>query len=74
MTSKVQQKKDEQGYVKSAACCKNCTDFKSDMIEKKYSWSEAVDFEEKNKRCSIGEFAVQSTGYCDFFKRKVASK
>ena len=66
---KVQQKKDEQGYTKEPACCKNCSKFLSQMVDRKSSWSYTVITEEKNKRCGIGGFKVNSTGWCRLFER-----
>jgi len=72
MTSKVQKIKDSQGYMIGAACCKTCRHFTSDMVERNLSWSARSITEEKNKRCSIGDFAVQSTGHCRLFERAKA--
>ena len=69
MTSKVQKLKDSQGYMIGAACCKTCSHFTSTQVERKLSWRDMTIIEEKNKRCSIGDFAVQSTGHCKLFER-----
>lgn len=71
MTSKVQQVKEAQGYTKASACCKECMAFRSDrmQIPGALSWH-MPRYAEKNKRCDIGGFAVQSSASCNFFKRK----
>ncbi len=72
MTSKVQKLKESQGYTRIPACCKTCGNFTSTAVETKYFGTSY--FKEKNKRCSIGGFAVQSTGHCKLFERAEESK
>ena len=66
MTSKVQQAKDAQGYTKQSRQCKNCMGFASDRIEVANPFYKDKFYTEvKNKRCTIGNFSVQSTASCD---------
>lgn len=65
--SKQSDAKAAQGYRLEASTCSNCHHYRSDLIEKSYgafnglhTWTE-----EKNKRCSIGLFAVKKTATCD---------
>lgn len=43
--------------------CMNCEHYKSDIIKG------IGIFDEKNKRCGLGEFAVKKMATCDLFKR-----
>jgi hypothetical protein len=68
--SKVQQAKDAQGYQKNPLQCSNCGMFVVDRIEMPATkWSDAYIIE-KNKRCGLGKFAVQSTGWCKVHFKK----
>ena len=67
--SKQSEAKDTQGYRKSAACCMDCESFKRDVVPLN-RWPGDTYSTEKNKRCAIGGFAVQSTGHCTFFAWK----
>ena len=69
--SKIEQKKAAQGYVKDAACCKHCAHFLSDMVPM-LRWEGDPYVAEKNKRCGIGGFAVQSSSFCNEFIRQKA--
>lgn len=67
--SKQSEAKATQNYRTEAACCKNCKSFMS------YSaplnrWPGDSYSIEKNKRCGIGGFAVQSNGHCSQFEWK----
>jgi len=62
--------KEAQGYRKGAASCASCENFKKDVVPLN-RWAGDSYTEDKNKRCGIGGFAVQSTGHCQLFSRKV---
>ncbi len=65
--SKQSEAKKLQGYRTDPACCKNCKHYRSEMVEIPSShWGYARTVE-KNKRCAIGGFAVQSTAHCTAF-------
>ena len=59
MASKKQTAKDEQGYTTFPMTCSNCGHFASDRKTNEYGYCE-----EKNKRCTIGGFAVKSMATC----------
>lgn len=59
----VQETKVFQGYTKDRQCNK-CANYKSEIVN--MGRYEA----EKNKRCGIGGFAVQSSASCDLFEKK----
>ena len=71
--SKQSEAKSAQGYEPKpeARACMNCANYRSDMIEKSsgFSWSVPY-FEERNKKCGIGGFAVMKMAICDKFTRK----
>ena len=65
--SKTQQAKDDQGYTKKPQQCNNCKNYKSEMIYMPADrWCGAYQVE-KNKRCMIGGFAVQSSASCKLY-------
>ena len=67
MTSKAQQAKDAQGYTKQSRQCKNCYHFESDLVEVAnpfYATGTSFYTVVKNKRCTLGDFAVQLTASC----------
>ena len=67
MASKTQEVKDAQGYIKKPQQCNNCKNYKSEMIDMPAdTWREAYQVE-KNKRCGIGGFAVQSSASCKLY-------
>lgn len=66
MTSKAQQAKDAQGYIKGSNQCQNCQYFERELIEVDHPYySHRKQIIEKNKRCELGGFAVQLTASCD---------
>jgi hypothetical protein len=69
--SKQSEAKYGQGYTRNPACCRNCAHYESDITElpPAFSWSEPRKVE-KNKRCGVGGFAVQSNGHCLQFRRE----
>jgi hypothetical protein len=69
MASKTQEAKDAQGYTKKPQQCNNCANYKSEMVHTPASpenWRGAYNTE-KNKRCGIGGFAVQSSASCKIY-------
>ena len=70
MASKTQELKDSQGYTKSPMQCNNCKHYKSEMKTVNTRFGDAYK-EEKNKRCGIGGFAVQSSASCNSYIKKV---
>lgn len=69
MTSKTQDTKDAQKYTKQAMQCNNCKNYKSDKVEMPAKLGCFSYVAEKNKRCGIGDFAVQSSASCDLYER-----
>lgn len=65
----VQETKEVQGYRKRPQQCNNCSHYKCDLIEVPGRWC-LIKFVEKNKRCGIGGFAVQSSASCLLYTRK----
>jgi len=67
MTSKTQNAKDVQGYTKKPMQCNNCAHYTSEMVDLPAgNWGKAYQVE-KNKRCGIGGFAVQSSASCELY-------
>ncbi len=64
--SKVSEAKMAQGFSDKPKTCARCVFFEADQIvhPPAFSWSEPH-VELKNKRCSIGLFAVKMTSTCD---------
>ena len=69
MASKTQETKDAQGYTKKPQQCNSCKHYKSDVIKMPSGGYFSAYKIEKNKRCGIGGFAVQSTASCNLFVR-----
>lgn len=65
MASKVQQVKNDQGYIKKGPSCGNCVYFTSDFVDNGYGYPV-----EKNKRCGKGKFAVTKIAYCKLHEFK----
>lgn len=61
--SKISKTKNEQGWRKKCPNCANCKSFTMDVekIVGRYGTFE----KEKNKRCSIGGFAVGKSNWCE---------
>ncbi len=59
MNRRVQRAKKDQGYTSFPMTCKNCGHFASEMVKNSYGF-----YDEKNKRCSIGNFAITSMATC----------
>lgn len=59
--------KADQGYVPKAVpqVCGNCANFASDFVRVSQFYDCQV---EKNKRCTLGGFAVKKMGTCDKFR------
>ena len=70
MKSKVQVTKESQGYVEALACCGTCANFFRQVVTMPaaFKWSEAYETE-KNKRCTIGGFAVLKSAHCNLYMR-----
>jgi len=66
----VQETKDAQGYTKKPQQCNNCANYKSDMAEVPANHWRGMYLTEKNKRCGLGGFAVQSSASCNLYKSK----
>ena len=67
MASKTQQTKDAQEYRKKPQQCNNCKRYESDIVNMPAGeWQVAYKIE-KNKRCGIGGFAVQSSASCKLY-------
>lgn len=64
--------KEAQNYRAYPNCCMNCTHFTCDKVEKQYETRRAIQVwtEDKNLRCSIGNFAVKKLAVCDLFSLK----
>ena len=69
--SKQSEAKLAQGYASYSMKCSNCLYYSSDM-QKVELTSGATWIAEKNKRCSMGGFAVKSSASCVMWKIKEA--
>ena len=60
-----------QGYVDAAPTCKSCANYRSTLTERPalFTFSKPY-FEESNRHCGIGGFAVKANGYCRHFAAK----
>ena len=67
--SKVSEAKAAQEYTTEQAKCSTCANYRSDT-EKIPSTYGGVYFVVKNRRCSIGGFAVQASAICKLYERK----
>lgn len=65
--SKQSDAKNFQNYRETPDTCSNCGHYESQMVERTHSgWGGLRAWtEEKNKRCSIGGFAVKKMATCD---------
>lgn len=70
MKSKTQKTKDTQCYTKKQQRCHTCKSYKSDILEVPLSWGNGTHRVEKNKRCGIGGFAVQSAASCKLYQSR----
>lgn len=61
--TKLEQTKASQGYRLSAATCRTCKHFASDIAKLRGTYGGQYT-EEKNKRCGLGGFAVKVTATC----------
>ena len=67
MVSKTQKAKDAQEYVGYPQQCNTCKNFTSKLdVIPASGWSRGYKIE-KNKRCSIGGFAIKSTASCKLY-------
>ena len=73
MASKTQEAKDAQGYTKKPMQCNNCANYKSEMVAMPADGWRGAYTAEKNKRCGVGGFAVQSSASCKFYCVKTAN-
>lgn len=65
--SKTQNIKDSQGYIKKPQQCNNCKNYRSEMVQMPANDWRGTYMAEKNKRCAIGGFAVQSSASCKIY-------
>lgn len=66
--SKQSDAKVQQNYRAQSAKCKNCANYLSDVTVIKAAASWDLDYTvEKNRRCSLGGFAIKAEGHCTFF-------
>lgn len=70
--SKQSEAKLQQGYRKESDTCGNCIHYSSEMVPKEYKAYNGLQVwtEEKNKRFTIGEFAVGKGHTCNFHSPK----
>ena len=71
MISKVQQKKDKQGFTKDPACCKNCAYFRKITTDR--ILANGHEISKEIRRCGFGGFAVNPGGHCYEFNRRIAA-
>lgn len=57
-----------QGYRRYPRKCGNCKSYMSEGIKCNSVYYSGFWYEEKNRRCKLGNFAVLKTGYCDKHK------
>ena len=60
--STVAERKQGMGYRKKGPCCGNCKYFTSQIHHNSNRWGSWT--EEKNKRCSLGNFATGKSSWC----------
>jgi hypothetical protein len=62
-----QKLKNQMGYIQKPIkkTCSNCSNFTSDMVKNEFGY-----MEEKNIRCTLGNFAVAKNANCNFHKFK----
>jgi hypothetical protein len=65
MVSKVQKAKEAQQYSETPRTCSNCVHYTSDREKNEYGFVYT-----KNKRCSIGGFAVKSMATCELHSKR----
>jgi hypothetical protein len=56
--------KAEQGWTKESPKCSNCVFFSSKRVKTDYGW-----IDEKEIRCTFGEFSTQKTAWCEEWQR-----
>lgn len=61
--SKTEEIKKKQGFTKQSPKCSNCIYFKSEKVEQVSGFG--VYIAEKNMRCTLGNFAVGKSNYCN---------
>lgn len=71
--SKQSQAKQIQGYLEKPLprTCMNCREYASDLITRTHAYGQWTD--EKNKRCTLGKFAVRKTATCNLWSQRVQS-
>lgn len=63
--SKQSEAKAAQNYRLVPDTCGNCQHYRSQIVEKVYDQAYGAWMDEKDKRCTIGGFAVRKTAACD---------
>jgi hypothetical protein len=64
--SRVQKNKKRQGYQRNPLrpMCSNCINYKFKLEKPAYASEFSLYVEEKDKRCSVGDFVVLKTALC----------
>lgn len=65
--SKVSEAKERMGYITNpvAPVCMNCASYSSETVADEYGF-----FEEKNKRCTKGNFVVKKMAICNEYEQR----
>lgn len=69
--SKQSEAKQAQGYKKNPDTCSNCAHFQSEIVNHTEYYGDWI--KEKNKRCSVGGFAVGKNSTCNIHAPKEGS-
>lgn len=64
--SKQSEAKERQDYRDGPASCKSCQNYRADIVPRN-RWEGDPYTVEKNRRCSIGGFAVKPLSHCSLF-------
>lgn len=70
--SKQSEAKEAQGYVAKPvpSTCSNCKHYTSEITERIGMWNK-VYYDESDRRCGLGGFAVKKQATCNRFEHKV---
>ena len=70
--SKQSEAKEKQGFRKTGNMCSNCNNYTSVRVRKEYTGygGKQVWYEEREKRCLLGGFAVGKSNVCNHYEIK----
>lgn len=67
--SKQSEAKEMLGYSTKSRCCMNCVNYSAEQQEREGVFGRKY-VVEKNRRCTLGKFAVQKMASCNQWKRQ----